>query len=197
MLPQTLPARAFENRRAEVAPAPERLPVEAPTRPVPPKPAATVIVGAFPNNAAIRTPEPTRELEKVAFDAPGLRATEPKPATTTTGGFDRPVVRDTRSDNPRPMDTVVAETGFGRATAAAPPAPESRVVRETAFGNTNSRERPRPTEPQTATVAPSGFSTVREAQTALKPAPPPPPLRIVPVEVLSKPTPPTQTRRER
>ncbi len=42
--------------------------------------------------------------------------------------------------------------------------------------------------PQTAAVTPSGFASVREAQTVSKPAPPPPP-RLVPVEVLSKPTP--------
>lgn len=147
------------------------------------------MVGAFANNAAVRTPQPNREVEKIAFDNPAERATQPKQVETSLGGFDRPVNHDARSDSQRPVDTVVAETGFGRATAAAPPAPAAQVVRETGFGITNSRERPRPAEPQpVAAVTPSGFAGVREAQTVLKPAPPTPP-RIVPVEVLSKPTP--------
>ena len=188
-LPKPLPTRSFENRRADVAPAPEALPVEAPPKPVPPKPAPpAVTVGAFANNAVVRTPETNREVEKVAFDNPTVKGTQPKHAETAVGGFDRPVERDARSDNPRPVERVVAETAFGRAVAAGTPAPAGQVVRETGFGIANSRERPRPAESQTAVVTPSGFAAVREAPTVSKPTSPPPP-RIVPVEVLSKPTP--------
>lgn len=187
-LPTPLPPNPIENRVAAVAPPPEMRPVEALPKPTPPKPAApAVVVGAFANNAVVRTPEANREIEKVAFDAPSAKATQPKTAATTVGGFDRPVDANTKPDSPRQVDAVVAETAFGRAPAAAPPAPAARTVRDTGFGNSLSRENPKMAEPPAA-VAPSGFASARDVQAAAKAAAPPP-VRLIPVEVLSKPNP--------
>lgn len=187
-LPVSLPPRTVEHRRAEVVPTSAPLPVEAPPKPAPPKPAASVMVGAFPDNtASVRAPESGRQLERVGFDAPTERGSEPKPAAPTLGGFDRPVARDARSGNNPQTDTVVAETGFAPAIAAPPP--ESRVIRETGFGNSNSPERSRRVEAQPpAAITPSGFNTVRAGQPVSSAATPPRPT-MVPVELLSKPTP--------
>lgn len=186
-IPTPLPPRPIENRVAAVAPPPEARPVEALPKPAPPKPAPPeVVVGAFANNAVVRTAEPNREIERVAFDAPSPKATQPKAQTTTLGGFDRPA--DPKPASPRQADAVVAETAFGRAPAAAPPAPAARTVRETGFGDSLSRENPRTAEKQPPAVTSSGFSSAREVQVAAKTTAPPP-ARIIPVEVLSKPNP--------
>lgn len=183
-LPAPLPPRAIENLVAAVAPPPVTRPVEAPPKPEPPKPAPpAVVVGAFANNAVVRTPEPIREVEKVAFDAPTAKGTQPKAATTTVGGFDRPVESTTN----KPVETVVAETSFGRAAAAAPPAPESRTVRDTGFGTSTSRQQPKSAETPPAVTA-SGFTSARDVQAVTKAAAPPP-VRLTPVEILSKPNP--------
>ena len=165
-IPTPLPPRPIENRIAAVAPPPETRPVEALPKPAPPKPAPpAVVVGAFANNAVVRTVQPNREIEKIAFDAPAARGTQP-----------------------RQVDPVVAETAFGRAPAAPPAAPESRTVRDTGFGNSLSREKPLTAEPPPAAVTSSGFASARDVQAAAKTAAPPP-ARIIPVEVLSKPNP--------
>lgn len=188
-IPAPLPPKPIENRVATAAPPPVTRPVEAPPAPAPPKPAPpAVVVGAFANNAVVATPTPNREIEKVAFDAPSAKATQPKAATTTLGGFDRPMDANSKPDSSRPVDTVVAETAFGRAPAAAPPAPAARTVREIGFGNSLSRENPKTAEAPPAAVTSSGFSNARDVQAVAKTAAPPP-ARVIPVEVLSKPNP--------
>lgn len=188
-IPTPLPPRPIENRIAAVAPPPEARSVEAIPKPTPPKPAPPeVVVGAFANNAVVRTPEPSREIEKVAFDTPAVKGAQPKAQTTTLGGFDRPMDPTTKPDSPRQVDTVVADA-FGRApAAAAPPAPQSRTVRATGFGDSLSRENPKTAEKQPAAVSSSGFANARDVQAVAKSATPPP-ARVIPVEVLSKPNP--------
>ncbi|MEO8678476.1 MAG: TonB family protein [Vicinamibacterales bacterium] len=185
-LPAPLPPRTVEVApKSEIGTANPSIgtPKGVPYVPAPPKPAPEVVVGTFGNNAVARTPQPNREVEKVAFDNPSARAAVPKAETTTLGGFDRPPAREAP---PNRVDPVVTQTGFGSTPAAAPAAPESRVVRDAGFGNSNSRERPRPAEP--AVVTPSGFADARDTQAVAKVAPPPKPT-VTPVEVLSKPTP--------
>lgn len=182
-------APVFENRRAEAA-KPIELPVEpppvpAPKSPAPPKPEVTV--GTFASTPApVRTPEPTRQIEIAGFDRAANKPVEPKPAMTAVGAFDRAAPGSTPPQTSR--ETVVADAGFNRSTVAASTASEGRVVRDTGFGNTNSREKPRAAETPTE-ITPVGFDRARTPQkVAGSPAPPPAP-KIIPVEVLSKPTP--------
>jgi len=178
----------FENRRAEVA-KPVELPMEpppAPAAPAPRKPEVTVGTFAAATPAPPRVPEPARQIETGAFDRTVTRTAEPTPATTTIGAFDRATPGNAPSQTS--ANTVVADAGFNRSNIVASTATEGRVIRDTGFGNTNSKEKPRSTAPPTE-VAPVGFDRARAPQTvAGLPAPPPAP-KIIPVEVLSKPTP--------
>lgn len=182
-------APVFENRRAEAA-RPVELRVEpSPTAaPVPPTPAKPeVTVGTFASaTAPVRTPEPARQIEIAGFDRAANKPIEPKPATTAVGAFDRAAPGNTKPATP--SETVVADAGFNRSTVAASTAAEGRVIRDTGFGNTNRREKPKVAEPP-AEVTPAGFDRSRAPQKVAGSLVAPPAPKIIPVEVLSKPTP--------
>jgi TonB family protein len=180
------PAPIFESRRAEVAKAVE-LPIEpAPTRPPPAPRKPEVTVGTFASaTEPPRVPEPVRQVEIAGFDRAANKPVEVKPATTVVGAFDR--ASNGPGSQPSPK-TVIADAGFNRSNVVASSAPEGRVIRETGFGNSNSREKPKVAEPP-AELVPAGFDRAKAPQSAAGAPPPPAARQIIPVEVLSKPTP--------
>jgi TonB family protein len=175
-------APVFENLRADAKPV--ELPIEPPPAPAPPapRPRPEVTVGSFaPAKTAAAVPQPAHQIEIAGFDRPVSPETAPKPATTSVGGFDRP---SAGSPPPPPSEAAIVQAGFNRSVAAASTAPTERVVRDTGFGTAKavpySEEQPR--------VTTAGFDRViASPATATMAAPPPP--RVVPVEVLFKPTP--------
>jgi TonB family protein len=166
-----------------------KMPIPEPRRekPVaiePVKPAPVVTVGTFAASVpAAHTSEPVRSVQQAGFDAPAARAPEIKVGSAAVGTFDQPsaaVRPQAGSDRP----TVVADAGFGTATARPASPAAARGVVEAGFGG--------PGEPATARPQPQA---VRATGFDARPAPPTPPPaarepRIdVPLEILSKPTP--------
>ena len=183
------PAPVFENRRAEVTKAVE-LPIEPPPAPAPPAPKPPkpeVTVGTFADVVTpVRTPEPVKQIEIAGFDRAVNKQAVAKTATTTVGAFDK-----SAPSNGRPQsssETVVADAGFNRSNVVASTAPQGSVIREAGFGNSNSREKPKSAETP-ATLTPVGFDRAKAPQTVVGSLAPPPAPKIIPVEVLSKPTP--------
>ena len=187
--PALVAVREFDNHALPAPITTESRPVELPSAlarpaPEPPKP----IVGAFANSAAIaKSPEPTRRVESAGFNAPVAESPQSTLGTPSVGAFNtatnagsqqRGAVTDTRD--------AVADTGFNRATAAAPTQP-GRVIRESGFASTASAERPKThhlLQPATA-----GFSDARVVESVRRVESAAPAPTVVPVEVLSKPTP--------
>ena len=185
------PIRAFENHAPLTPLATEVLPVEFASRPTPPAPEPPKpIVGAFANSAAIaKSPEPTRRVESAGFNAPVAESPHSTLGTTSVGAF------NTATNAGSPQRGAVsanagqiADTGFNRPTSAAPTQP-ARVIRDTGFGSAASTERQRTSHhldaPKTA-----GFNDARIVDASVRRverAPQAP--SVIPVEVLSKPTP--------
>ena len=166
-LPPLIAVHEFENKALPAPAADEVRPVDVaprpePSSPAPPPPAPTL--GAFPNAATVaRAPEPVKQVAATGFDAAVVHA-----AAT------------------RPSQNAVIESGFN-ISAAAEPTQQSRMIRESGFGTADSRERPKAQD--RSPIQQSGFSDariaepVRRAEAAVH-AP-----AVVPVQVLSKPTP--------
>lgn len=182
-LPAPVPVRNFETPPVPTPKVAEIRPVIEPPRPAPESPKPTI--GAFPSAVAVaRTPEPVARVEAAGFDVPLPKAPESRSGIAKVGAFDT-----AQAPGPRQMGTTerVVEGGFNQASAAAPQSQQSRVIRETGFGASSSPEQPRAQEP--AVPKSAGFADARVAEpvrraTFAQQAP-----AIVPVEVLSKPTP--------
>lgn len=166
--PPLIAVREFENKALpapatnEVRPV-DVLPRPEPPLPAPPPPAPTV--GAFPNAVTVaRGPEPVKRIEATGFDSPVVHAAPSKPS-----------------------QNAVVDGGFNSISAAAQPTQQSRVIRESGFGASESVDRPKTQDP--SVLQPAGFSDakvvepVRRSESIVKTP------TVVPVQILSKPTP--------
>ena len=166
--PPLIAVREFENKALpalvtnEVRPV-DVLPRPEPPLPAPPPPAPTV--GAFPNAVTVaRGPEPVKRVEAT--------------------GFDSPVVHTAPS---KPSQNAVVDGGFNDISAAAQPTQQSGVIRETGFGASERVDRPKTQD--RSVLQPAGFSDakvvepVRRSESIVKTP------TVVPVQILSKPTP--------
>lgn len=163
--------RTFENKALPTPAASEVRPVDAaPEPPSPAPPPPTPSVGAFPNRAAMaRATEPAKRVEVAGFDAPLAHASQSHLGPATVGAFDAaPSPGARRMGASTERSSTVIEGGFNQASTGAQPTQPSRVIRDSGFGASNNHERPKAQDrSQPALEAPA----------------------VVPVEVLSKPTP--------
>lgn len=185
------PVRPIEVASTAAA-APPRViaPPETP-RPAPPTPAPpTPTVGLFSEAVAVaRAPQPVRQVESAGFDAPVKQTQESRLGQATIGAFDSAAAGgQQQKGGTTNTGAVVADSGFGRPSSAAPPTEQGRVIRETGFGDATSREQPRSAQPPTE-VKQAGFGNAVAANDSRRAAAPPPPPAITPVEVLFKPAP--------
>ena len=198
-VPPLVAVREFENKALPTPAATEVRPAELSVRPTPPAPEPPKpIVGAFANSAALaRSPEPTRRVESAGFNAPVAEAPQSNLGMTSVGAFSTA----TNSGSPQRGAVVttsgpVADTGFNRPTAAAPTQP-SRMIRETSFGSAASAERStfakatvdKPKTHHLDAPKTAGFNDARIVESVRRTEAAPQAVSVIPVEVLSKPTP--------
>jgi TonB family protein len=167
----------------------EARPAELSLRPTPPEPAPPKpFVGAFARAAAVaKAPEPARQIERAGFDAPVAESPQSELGSASVGAFDTAATPGSPQRGAATESLgAVADTGFTRPTAAAP-TPPSRVIRETAFGASTSVERPKTHHLVEARTA--GFNDARIVEPVRRMESAPQKPAVIPVEVLSKPTP--------
>ena len=188
-LPAPAVVRELETAAVPTPMAVEVRPAELFLRPTPPAPdPPKPLVGAFAHSAAIaKAPEPARRVESAGFDAPVAESPQSKPGAANVGAFNSATASGPRQRGALSDATVtVVDTGFNLPTATAPAQP-SRAIRETNFGSSPSTERPKThhlVETRTA-----GFNDARIVEPVRRIESTPQVPAVVPVEVLSKPTP--------
>jgi TonB family protein len=167
---------------AEVRPI-ENLVTPATSAPRPPEP----IVGAFANSAgAAKVPTPARQIESAGFNLPAAVSRQTAPGTAAIGAFDTPTAGARQRETASPSQSVVADTGFNQPVAAMPAAPTA-TIREGGFGSAGNAERAK--THHTAELKTAVFDDARMTETTRKPEATPAQPAVIPVEVLSKPTP--------
>ena len=186
-----VPVRPIETAVVEAAvakPVPALVEVPRPSLPTPAPPVPTV--GVFPQaTAAARAPEPSSRVEVAGFDAPVKQTVDSKLGQATVGAFDSASNAGARqAGSATEKSAVVAESGFGRPSAAVPsPTQQTRVVRESGFGASSSKEQPRTAQP--AEVKTAGFGNAVAVDNSRRAEAPPPQPAVTSVEVLFKPLP--------
>jgi TonB family protein len=182
--PPPVAVREVEPAAAPTPPAPVMRPAPALTPPAAPRPA--VSVGAFdtPSAVAPATPPPQR-VEAAGFNLPAAEATQSRLAPASIGTFDSRPAADRRPADR--VNTVVADSGFGEANTTPRPAPQSsRAIRDSGFGAAASGR----AETRAGAVAASaGFADARAVEQTRRADAAPARPAILPVEVLSKPSP--------
>jgi TonB family protein len=163
--PSPIAVREFENKVLSAPTAAEVRPLDVtpkPEPPAPPRPAPVPTIGAFPTAATVeRRAAPEKRIAAAGFDTTVSAIQRSDPGQTAIGAFD--------------------------VAPSLPPTQQSRVLRESGFGATESRERPK-TEDRPAPQR-AGFSDakvvepVRRSESIAKTP------TVIPVQVLSKPTP--------
>jgi TonB family protein len=186
------PPPVIENHRIEPSqPAAELSTPELPSKPQPGKPAAPIVVGAFPTVAASAiAPNAGGQVHPTGFDAPSAKAPDLKLPTTAVGAFERAAASDVpRPGTDRSTGSAVADAGFGALAPAPAPSAVPRTVGEAGFGSAASDGRSRASEPKhVGEVQRSGFDDAHTPPPVSRPSPAP--ARVdVPLEILSKPSP--------
>ena len=165
-LPAPVAVRPFENNATPAPVVAEIRPVNAaeipaPPPPEPPKP----VVGAFANTASIpRTVEPVGRIVTAGFNAQVAEVRQPTAGTASVGAFN-----------------IVNQP------AAAAPTQQSRVIRDGGFGSSSHAERPKTHHVAELRTANFGDARTVEPTRRVEVAAAAP--AVVPVEVLSKPSP--------
>lgn len=174
--------RTFENKAVPTPAASEVRPVDVAPRPTP-------SVGSFSNAAAIaRKSEPVKRVEVAGFDAPVASAAQSQPGPAAVGAFDAaPSPGARRMGAASDRNNAVIESGFNQASPGAQPTQHTRVIRDSGFGTSDNLERPKAQD--RGTLQQTGFTDARVAEPIRRSVPEPKTPRVVPVEVLSKPTP--------
>jgi TonB family protein len=142
----------------------------------------------FPESKAVaaQAPELTRSIESAGFDPRVQSRAQQNLGQASVGAFD--IAQDASTHRSATQDTSVADSGFNRAAPRQAPRPHANgAVRDSGFGAAPEPERAAPTPGDIRTA---GFSDARAVQrpvkraetAAAKPS-------VIPVEVLSKPTP--------
>ena len=164
-LPSPIAVRQFENPALPPPIADPVRPVDAapkPEPPAPPRPAPVPTVGAFPTAAKVeRRAEPEKRIAAAGFDTAASPVQQSNLGQTAPGGFD--------------------------VAPSQQPTQQSRVVRESGFGATDSRERPK-TEARPAPQR-AGFSDAKIVEPVRRSESIVTTPTVIPVQVLSKPTP--------
>jgi TonB family protein len=164
-LPSPIAVREFENKVLPAPAAHEVRPLDVapkPEPPAPPRPAPVPTVGGFPTAVMVeRRAEPEKRIAAAGFDATVPAVERPALGQTATGAFD--------------------------VAPALQPTQQSRVVRDSGFGATESRQRPK-TEDRSV-LQPTGFSDAKVVDPVRRPESIVKTPTVVPVQVLSKPTP--------
>ena len=160
-LPSPIAVREFENKVLPAPSADEVRPLDAAPKPEPlPPPAPTV--GAFPTAAAVeRRPEPERRIAAAGFDTTASAIQRSNLGPTAIGGFD--------------------------VAPSLQPTQQGGVIRESGFGMTESGDRPktadRPVLQRTGFSDAKVIEPARRAESIVRTP------TVVPVQVMSKPTP--------
>ena len=164
-LPSPIAVREFENRAlpAPIADAVRPLDLAPkPEPPAPPRPSPVPTVGAFPTAATVeRRAEPEKRIAAAGFDTAVSPTQRSNLGQTATGAFD--------------------------VAPSLQPTQQSRVLRESGFGATDSRERPKTQDRPVLQGA--GFSDAKTVEPARRSESIVTTPTVVPVRVLSKPTP--------
>ena len=186
-MPPLVPVADPEPLAAEIPKAPEVTAVEVVAPPPPvtaPPPAPTT--GVFPESkpVAARAPELGQRVESAGFDPRVHARASSQPGPPAVGAFD---LAPDAGPRRQPQRSDVADAGFNRASTPASAPQPNGAVRDSGFSAEPVRERS--VDSRRAEIKTAGFADarsvepVRRADTvAARPS-------VIPVEVLSKPTP--------
>jgi TonB family protein len=164
-LPTPIAVREFENKVLPTPTANEVRPVVVASKPEPPaapRPAPVPTLGAFPTAASVeRRAEPEKRIAAAGFDTNVAPVQRSNSGQTAIGAFD--------------------------VAPSAQPTQPTGVLRESGFGATDSKERPK-TEDRAVTQK-AGFSDAKVVEPTRRSESIVRTPTVVPVQVLSKPTP--------